>query len=80
METRPQIIIADWWSRIISFVSLAVAIGSVIYIYSNQQQPSEPSQELVTAFQTKLDEQVTRYQEDFQAKQKGLEEKYHDAL
>ena len=40
METRPQIIIADWWSRIISFVSLAVAIGSVMYLYSNQKQPS----------------------------------------
>ncbi len=83
MESRPVYVVADWWSRALSVVSLALAVGAVIYLSMNKRQldqlPVQMRNELGSQFaeQTKDNEQK---QAELQTQYETLMKSFNDRL
>lgn len=80
MESRPQYVPADWLSRIVSVISLAVAIGAVIYLRMNHNQLVKLPETLRSDFQGRLTEETAKYEQAYQQKQAGLESRVEQVL
>ena len=76
MESRPVYPVADWWSRALSIVSLALATGAVVYLSMNKKQLDQLPGQLRTDLASQFAEQA----KDNEQKQAELQTQYETLM